>query len=105
MRDNPGLAKDRTHRREMLPRPEGSFDVVETGESLRDLDRGSDHGDTSCFQSASAAKSRRPLKRAMFGLLLVAGGRLGVWYGHHWWSVGRFIVSTDDAYVRAHNAT
>jgi membrane fusion protein (multidrug efflux system) len=27
------------------------------------------------------------------------------WYGHHWLTVGRFIVSTDDAYVRAHNTT
>ena len=22
-----------------------------------------------------------------------------VWYGHDWWTVGRFIESTDDAYV------
>jgi membrane fusion protein (multidrug efflux system) len=32
---------------------------------------------------------------------LTAGG----WYGHHWWTVGRFIVSTDDAYVGADNTT
>jgi len=29
-------------------------------------------------------------------LLAVLGG---AWYGQHWWSVGRFIESTDDAYV------
>jgi membrane fusion protein (multidrug efflux system) len=29
--------------------------------------------------------------------LLVALG--GAWYGHEWWTVGRFIESTDDAYV------
>ena len=30
---------------------------------------------------------------------------LGAWYGHYWWTVGRFMVSTDDAYVGAHTAT
>src|SRR5262249_57013569 len=42
---------------------------------------------------------RWPLKRlAIFGLALAAG--LGAaWYGHDWWTVGRFIESTDDAYV------
>jgi membrane fusion protein (multidrug efflux system) len=30
-------------------------------------------------------------------LLAVAGGV--AWYGHNWWTVGRFIESTDDAYV------
>jgi membrane fusion protein (multidrug efflux system) len=29
----------------------------------------------------------------------------GAWYGHHWWTVGRFTVSTDDAYVGADNTT
>ena len=31
---------------------------------------------------------------------LVFGSALGAaWYGYHWWTVGRFIESTDDAYV------
>ena len=38
-------------------------------------------------------------KRLLFGclgfVLLVAAA----WYGHYWWTVGRFIESTDDAYV------
>jgi len=29
--------------------------------------------------------------------LLLAGG--AAWYGHQWWTVGRFIETTDDAYV------
>ena len=29
----------------------------------------------------------------------------GAWYGHYWWIAGRFIVSTDDAYVGAKTAT
>src|SRR5438477_4374314 len=31
--------------------------------------------------------------------LLLAVGLGGAWYGHDWWTVGRFIESTDDAYV------
>jgi membrane fusion protein (multidrug efflux system) len=42
---------------------------------------------------------RLDLRRfALFGLAFLIG--LGVvWYGHQWWTVGRFIESTDDAYV------
>jgi membrane fusion protein (multidrug efflux system) len=47
---------------------------------------------------------RRAIRRAglrqfaLFGLVLLIG--LGAaWYGHQWWTVGRFIESTDDAYV------
>ena len=34
-------------------------------------------------------------------IVLAAAG----WYGEHWWTIGRFTVSTDDAYVYAHNTT
>jgi membrane fusion protein, multidrug efflux system len=42
---------------------------------------------------------RLPLKRLAFAgaaMAILAGG---VWYGHHWWTTGRFIETTDDAYV------
>ncbi|WP_082530207.1 HlyD family secretion protein [Rhizobium sp. Root1203] len=35
---------------------------------------------------------------AAAAIALVAGG---VYYGHHYWTVGRFQVSTDDAYIKA----
>lgn len=42
-------------------------------------------------------------------MLLIAGLLLliaaAAWYGQHWWSTGRFLVSTDDAYVGVHAAT
>jgi membrane fusion protein (multidrug efflux system) len=38
---------------------------------------------------------------AAAGVLLAAFG----YYGHSYWTTGRFLVSTDDAYVRAHNTT
>ncbi len=34
-------------------------------------------------------------------LILIAAG----WYGYHWYTVARFEVSTDDAYIKADNAT
>jgi membrane fusion protein (multidrug efflux system) len=42
------------------------------------------------------AVTRRHL--AMIGLALAVGVG-AAWYGQHWWTVGRFIESTDDAYV------
>ncbi|HME25294.1 MAG TPA: HlyD family secretion protein [Acetobacteraceae bacterium] len=43
-----------------------------------------------------ASISRRQLGLAGAALLIGIGA---AWYGHHWWAVGRFIESTDDAYV------
>ncbi len=51
--------------------------------------------------SSPPARSRpRPAQRrlALFGLALALG--LGAaWYGYDWWTAGRFMESTDDAYV------
>src|ERR1700684_3410491 len=51
-----------------------------------------------------AAKSGRLRK------LLLAGAAVAVlagasWYGWDYWTVGRFLVSTDDAYVKSDNTT
>ncbi len=53
-----------------------------------------------------ASKPRRHVGRTAalaFGALLALAG--GGWYGDYWWTAGRFLVSTDDAYVGAKNAT
>src|SRR5262245_19276162 len=44
---------------------------------------------------------RKIILGAALTLVLGAAG----WYGEHWWTVGRFTVSTDDAYVYAHSTT
>lgn len=55
--------------------------------------------------TGDAKPGRRAAKKIalMLGALLALGG--GAWYGAYWWTTGRFIVSTDDAYVGAKNAT
>ena len=55
--------------------------------------------------AAVAEHPRRGRKRALIAsvaVLLLAGTG---WYGTQWWTTGRFLVTTDDAYVRAHNTT
>src|SRR5262249_50788196 len=47
-------------------------------------------------------RSRRPL---VLGVVLLVAAGLGGWYGYRWWTVGRFTVWTDDAYVGAKTAT
>ncbi|HEV7337043.1 MAG TPA: HlyD family secretion protein [Bosea sp. (in: a-proteobacteria)] len=55
--------------------------------------------------TGSSPAGRKPVKR--MALILVAGTVLaaGGWFGLDWWRNGRFIVSTDDAYVGADMAT
>lgn len=55
--------------------------------------------------TARPPAGRMPIKR--MALILVAGTVLaaGGWFGLDWWRNGRFIVSTDDAYVGAEMAT
>jgi membrane fusion protein, multidrug efflux system len=55
-----------------------------------------------------AAKSTpRRLSRRQLALGAAIAAALGgaSWFGYDWWTVGRFTVSTDDAYVEAYNTT
>ncbi|WP_454918260.1 HlyD family secretion protein [Xanthobacter sediminis] len=52
-------------------------------------------------QAPAAAPPKRSRKRIVLGAVLVLALAAGGWYGLHWWQVGRFEVSTDDAYVGA----
>ena len=49
-------------------------------------------------------------KKFNFRKLLMAGAAVAVlagagWYGWDYWTVGQYLVSTDDAYVKADNTT
>ncbi|MDF0698282.1 HlyD family secretion protein [Rhizobium sp. MC63] len=50
----------------------------------------------------AAAKKRRSPVLPILVLALLAGGG---WYGYEWWTNGRFMVSTDDAYIEGDIAT
>jgi membrane fusion protein (multidrug efflux system) len=54
---------------------------------------------------AEPASKKGLVKRGMIAVAIIAllGG--GTYFGHYWWTTGRFMVSTDDAYVGARNAT
>ena len=60
---------------------------------------------------ASTRKSSlSPIKKFNFRKLLMAGAAAAAlagaaWYGWDYWMVGRYLVSTDDAYVKADNTT
>jgi membrane fusion protein, multidrug efflux system len=48
---------------------------------------------------------RRLGRTIVLSAALIAALAVATWYGHYWWVAGRFIVSTDDAYVGAKSAT
>ncbi len=48
---------------------------------------------------------RRLLKRGVLVAALLAGVTFAADFGYHYWTVGRFIESTDDAYVKADYTT
>ncbi|HUO55462.1 MAG TPA: HlyD family secretion protein [Rhodoblastus sp.] len=57
-----------------------------------------------------AARSRPESARAVLKRFLVVGAAVAAlgaagYFGHNYWTVGRFAVSTDDAYVKADNTT
>ena len=55
------------------------------------------------FQIADHAyptKRKRPVRRLLFGVLLLGAAAYGGHLGYDWWTDGRFLVSTDDAYVQ-----
>src|SRR5215472_2418483 len=51
------------------------------------------------------ALPKRSLRRFALVAVLLAIALLASWYGYRWWTVGRFIVWTDDAYVSAKTST
>ncbi|NVP58302.1 HlyD family secretion protein [Mycoplana rhizolycopersici] len=50
-------------------------------------------------------RGRASFKKGVLGLALIAGAGYGAHFGHHYWTVGRFIESTDNAYVKADYTT
>ncbi len=55
--------------------------------------------DASSAATATPEKKKGP-KRFVLPVLLLGLLAGGAWYGHEWWTNGRFMISTDDAYVQ-----
>jgi membrane fusion protein (multidrug efflux system) len=55
--------------------------------------------------AAPAAPRRRLGRQLAVGAVLAAAAGGAGWFGYDWWTVGRFTVSTDDAYVETYNTT
>lgn len=86
-----------------MPRNEGFQRGTElTGADQVNLDQSTapDH-----FARKSPAGRRGLLKRAALAFGLLAGTAAGGYYGSSYWTTGRFLESTDDAYVKADYTT
>jgi membrane fusion protein (multidrug efflux system) len=60
--------------------------------------------------TSAASAAPIPAKKFNFRKMLMTGAALAVlagaaWYGWDYWTVGQYLVSTDDAYVKADNTT
>ncbi|MFZ1426290.1 MAG: HlyD family secretion protein [Geminicoccaceae bacterium] len=51
-------------------------------------------------EHAYPTKRKRPVRKLVFGALLVGAAAYGGHLGYDWWTDGRFLVGTDDAYVQ-----
>ena len=51
--------------------------------------------------AAPASKKGGALRNLVLTLIAAAAIGGGAWYGHGWWTDGRFLVTTEDAYVAA----
>jgi membrane fusion protein (multidrug efflux system) len=62
-------------------------------------------GVTSPDAEFAPPRPKRHLRTVLLTVVALAVLAAGAWYGHYWWVAGRFIESTDDAYVGAKTAT
>src|SRR5262245_4909413 len=75
-----------------------------------DLERQAPHGEQGATADPPARLPARAVtipvaKRVALGMLAVAALAGAIYYGRYWWSEGRYLVTTDDAYVGARSAT
>ncbi|WP_416067925.1 HlyD family secretion protein [Rhizobium sp. ZK1] len=57
------------------------------------------------WPSTEASVRQRSGRSLLIGVAAIAIIAAGAYYGHNYWTVGRFEVSTDDAYVQADSTT
>jgi membrane fusion protein, multidrug efflux system len=88
--------------------------MFEDQELKDDLEERPSVGDEPVAARPSPARTQPPVaaparKRRMRLIAAILAGALllgaGAYYGQYWWTAGRYLVTTDDAYVGAKNAT
>ncbi|WP_313612112.1 HlyD family secretion protein [Agrobacterium sp.] len=76
----------------------GAVRAVNTNEGAEETARKEDVVET--VAQTSAPQQKKPKRRSpllpVLAIALLAGAG---WYGYEWWTDGRFLVSTDDAYI------
>jgi membrane fusion protein, multidrug efflux system len=93
------------------------------GEGASDLPGNLEYSPSAPLNPANEEKAARPVakptaraerrvslwpafdRRALIGAAVVILIAAGIVFGIRWWMTGRYLVSTDDAYVRAHSTT
>jgi membrane fusion protein (multidrug efflux system) len=60
-----------------------------------------DGSQTAGLSTSSARPRRRGVRRALLLVALLAVVAIVASYGYHWWTTGRFLEATDDAYTQA----
>ena len=60
---------------------------------------------TSTASARALARRRGFVKRAVIAIALLAGTAGAGYYGHYYWTTGRYLESTDDAYMQADYTT
>lgn len=92
------------HRRDRLKLVDATAETAQPAEpaTARDAQAKSTPAEPA---DGKAKSGKNPLKRGALLVVAAAVVGAGLWYGIDWWRNGRFIVSTDDAYVGAEMAT
>jgi membrane fusion protein, multidrug efflux system len=73
-------------------------------EAPDEVDAGSDRP-AAALRALSRAAPWLSAKRVAIGLVALLALGAGATYGHYWWTQGRYLITTDDAYVGARSAT
>ncbi len=93
-----------------MTRHPGQFDIerkVTADEALgrRRADRPAEASPALPNAAVAPAPAKKSLRRVLLVAASLAAIGAGTYYGHDYWTVGRFHVSTDDAYVQADTIT
>jgi membrane fusion protein, multidrug efflux system len=86
---------------------DGHEQTGEQGKTQAAASRQQGTGAANPAQQANAAKAsfRSGLRKKAAIAGVVVALAVGATYGHYWWTAGRYLVTTDDAYVGAKNST